>query len=235
MRARFLMLTVLFLGYFLNAKSQEFIVKGAIFERGTNLRVALAAVVNTRTQLAVGSNDLGLFQIKVKVGDTLLVSKSELNDERIVVKDQNDIIVYLPRGTINLQQVNVYGNTKKQDLEEIKREFKNKGVYNGGKSSVLSAIFSPLNGIYNLFGKDPKNARRFARYADNEIKQSQIDQYFNPSIIKNNTPLRGDTLEKYMVNCRPEFEKAKNWNSYDYIKYIKESAKKFTDTLGKGK
>lgn len=134
-----------------------------------------------------------------------------------------------------LDEVNIIGNTKKQDLEDIKRDFRNKGVYNGGKSSVLSSIFSPLNALYNLVGKDPKNARRFGRYADNEIKQSQIDVYFNQSIIKNNTELRGDTLENYMLNFRPDFEKAQYWNNYDYIKYIKESSKKYTDTLGKGK
>lgn len=124
---------------------------------------------------------------------------------------------------------------KKQDLEDLKRDFRNKGVYNGGKSSFLSAIFQPLNGLYNLIGKEPKNARRFGRYADNELKQSQIDVYFNQTIIKNNTQLTGDTLERYMLDCRPDFDKAQYWNSYDYIKYIKESSKKFTDTLGKGK
>ena len=53
-------------------------------------------------------------------------------------------------------------------------------------------------------------------------------------MIANNTNLKGKELEKYMLDYRPEFEKAQYWNSYDYIKYIKESSKKFTDTLGKG-
>jgi len=216
-------------------KAQDFIAKGVIIEKGSNIRIALAEITNKRTKLGVGSNDLGFFQIKASVGDTLLITKRSLIDQEVVVKGPQDIIVYLIRGTTMLDDVTIRGNTKKQDLDEIKREFQNKGVYNGGKSSILSSIFSPLNALYNLIGKDPKNARRFGRYADNEIKQSQIDVYFNQSIIKNNTELRGDTLEKYMLNCRPEFEKAQYWNSYDYIKYIKESSKNFTDTLGKGK
>lgn len=226
--------TILILtGYSL--KAQDFIAKGVVIEKGSNIRVALVEITNKRTKLGVGSNDLGLFQIKASIGDTLLVTKRNLMDQEVVVKGPQDLIVYLIRNTTMLEDVTIRGNTKKQDLDEIKREFQNKGVYNGGKSSVLSAIFSPLNALYNLVGKDPKNARRFGRYADNEIKQSQIDVYFNQSMIKNNTELRGDTLEKYMLNCRPEFEKAQYWNSYDYIKYIKESSKNFTDTLGKGK
>lgn len=216
-------------------KAQDFIVKGVVFEKGANIRVALAEITNERTQMGVGSNDLGFFQLKARVGDTLLITKRNLTDQRIVVLGTQDILIYLVRESTMLNEVTIVGNTKKQDLENLKREFQNKGVYNGGKSSFLSAIFQPLNGLYNLIGKEPKNARRFGRYADNELKQSQIDVYFNQTIIKNNTQLTGDTLERYMLDCRPEFDKAQYWNSYDYIKYIKESSKKFTDTLGKGK
>ncbi|QDW26835.1 hypothetical protein FFJ24_019200 [Pedobacter sp. KBS0701] len=217
------------------AKAQEFIIRGVVIEKGSNIRIALSEITNLRTGIGVGSNDIGMFQLKAKIGDTLLVIKRDLIDQRVVVNSEKDLVIYLIRGSTTLDDVTIRGNTKKQDLDDIKREFKNKGVYNGGKTTVLSAIFSPLNALYNLFGTDPKNARRFGRYADNEIKQSQIDVYFNQSMIKNNTELRGDTLEKYMLNCRPEFDKAQYWNSYDYIKYIKESSKKFTDTLGKGK
>jgi len=218
-----------------SVNAQEFILKGVVFEKGANARVALANIQNQRTKIGVTSNDLGMFQIKAAVGDTLLIAKTYLNDQRIIVHGTQDILIYLVRSSTMLNEVTIIGNTKKQDLADIKREFQNKGVYNGGKSSFLSAVFNPLNGLYNLVGKDPKNARRFSRYANNEIKQSQIDVYFNPSIIKNNTTLRGDTLENYMINYRPDFQKAQHWNSYDYIKYIKESSKKFTDTLGKGK
>ena len=237
MKARYLFLLLLLpiicLCY--SANAQDFIVKGVVLEKGANVRVAIANITNIRNRIGVTSNDLGMFQIRASVGDTLLIDKANMNDQRIVITNHQDILIYLVRGTTMLNEVTVIGNTKKSDLAEIKKEFQNKGVYNGGKSSFLSAIFNPLNGLYNLVGRDPKNARRFGRYADNEIKQSQIDVYFNPTIIKNNTELRGDTLEKYMVDYRPEFQKAQYWNSYDYIKYIKESSKKFTDTLGKGK
>jgi len=237
MEARYLFLLLLFplTCLYYSAKAQDFIVKGVVFEKGANVRIAIANITNVRNGIGVTSNDLGMFQIRASVGDTLLIDKANMNDQRIVITGHQDILIYLVRSTTMLNEVTVIGNTKKADLAEIKKEFQNKGVYNGGKSSFLSAIFNPLNGLYNLVGRDPKNARRFGRYADNEIKQSQIDVYFNPTIIKNNTELRGDTLEKYMVDYRPEFQKAQYWNSYDYIKYIKESSKKFTDTLGKGK
>ncbi|MFC4212207.1 hypothetical protein ACFOWA_13500 [Pedobacter lithocola] len=237
MKVRYLFVTLLFCLITISSivNAQDFIVKGVVLEKGSNVRVALANITNLRTKTGVTSNDLGMFQLKAAIGDTLQIGKTYLNDQRILVLGRQDILIYMIRGSTTLNEVTILGSTKKQDLADIKRDFQSKGVFNGGKSSFLSAIFNPINGLYNLVGRDPKNARRFSRYADNEIKQSQIDVYFNPSIIKNNTELRGDTLEKYMIDYRPEFQKAQHWNSYDYIKYIKESSKKFTDTLGKGK
>ncbi|MET4082402.1 hypothetical protein ABIB40_002360 [Pedobacter sp. UYP30] len=210
------------------------VVKGVVMEKGSNLRIALADITNLRTKLGVGSNDLGLFQLKAEVGDTLLVSKRDHADVRVAVTGAADLVVYLLRSSTQLKDVNVFGDTKEQDLAEVKSEYKRKGSFYGGKPPFLSFLFSPLTAVYELFGKTPRNARRFSRYADNEIKQSEIDRYFNQSIIKNNSCLRGDTLETYMLNCRPSYNQVEHWNSYDYIKYIKESTKKFTDTLGKG-
>lgn len=218
-----------------HAKGQNFLVKGVVFEKGTNIRIALAEIINQRTQLGIGSNDLGIFEIKANIGDTLYIRKRDMLEQQIVVQGDKSIIIYLVRAVNQLEDVTIKGQSKKQDLEDIKQEFRNKGVYKDGKSSVLSSIFHPLNAIYNLFGSEPKNARRFSRYADNEIKQSQIDVYFNSTIISNNSNLTGQNLEKFMLDYRPEFDKVQYWNSYDYIKYIKESSKKFTDTLGKGK
>jgi len=56
---------------------------------------------------------------------------------------------------------------------------------------------------------------------------------FNESLIQGNTELKGAELEKFMLDYRPEYEKAKNWTQYDAIKYIKDSNKKYTDTLDK--
>lgn len=234
-KLKFLLLLFAFFVAVLETRAQDFIVKGVVFEKGTNLRVALAEITNERTKIGVGSNDLGFFQLNAKIGDTLLITKRNLTDQRIVVKGMQDVLIYLVRESTMLNEVTIVGSTKKQDLADLKRDFQSKGVYNGGKSSFLSSIFQPLNGLYNLFGREPKNARRFGRYAENELKQTEIDQYFNATIIQNNSTLKGKDLETYMINCRPEYDKAQYWNSYDYIKYIKESSKNFTDTLGKGK
>ncbi|NRF41719.1 hypothetical protein [Pedobacter foliorum] len=211
---------------------QEFILKGAILEKGTKTRVAAAQIVNKRTGLFVLSNDFGLFQIKTVPGDSLLVIKMEYSDGIAVAQPGKDLIVYLDRGT-TLKEVNIIGQTKRQELNDIKRDFRNKGSFYQGKPPFLSFLFKPLTAVYELLGRTPKNARRFGRYYETEMQQTLIDGFFNESIIQNNTDLKGDILEKYMIDYRPEYEKAKNWTEYDAIKYIRESYKKYTDTLKK--
>ncbi|WP_449435835.1 hypothetical protein [Pedobacter steynii] len=211
---------------------QEIILKGAVIEKGTSTRVAAAQVINKRLGISVISSDFGLFQIKAVPGDTLLVVKIEYSDAEAVVPAGKDLIVYLDRGR-TLKEVNITGQTKKQELNDIKRDFKNKGAFYQGKPPFLSFLFKPLTAVYELFGRTPKNARRFGRYYETEMQQTLIDGFFNEIIIQNNTDLKGESLEKYMMDYRPEYEKVKNWTEYDAVKYIRESYKKYTDTLKK--
>lgn len=210
---------------------QDFLLNGVVMESGSTNRVALAEITNKRTKFIVGSNDLGLFQVKAKVGDTLLIVKRNFTDKEMVVLSNRDMIIYLNLGGTTLSQVNIRGQSKKAELDEIKQEFRNKGVYHEGKPPLLSYIFTPLTAIYELFGKTPKNARRFGKYYHTEMQQTAIDGFFNESLIQKNTGLQGKDLENFMLNYRPDYEKSKNWTEYDAVKYIRDTYKKYTDSL----
>lgn len=214
------------------AFAQEFLLGGVVFEKGTSNRIAGSEIVNKRTGYKVNSSDLGLFQIRASVGDTLLVIKMNFSDTEAVVTSTKDILVYLT-GSRMLKEVNISGQSKKQELDELKRDYKHKGSFYQGKPPFLSFLFKPLTAVYELFGRTPKNARRFGRYYETELQQTQIDGFFNEFLIQNNTSLKGPDLEKFMLDYRPEYEKAKNWTQYDAVKYIRDSYKKYADTLKK--
>jgi len=213
---------------------QNFTVTGVLFEKGTTLRIALAEVKNKRTGFATGSNDIGLFTIKATIGDTLLVTKRNFSDLQVVIRDTKDLVLYLNKGTM-LNEVVVTGQTKKQALNEVKKDFRNKGSFYGGKPPLLSFIFSPLTAFYELFGRTPKQARRFNTMYQNEMQDSHVDQYYNKTLINQQTGLSGKELEDFLVNYRPTYDQAKNWNVYDGIKWINDSYKKYSDTAGKAK
>ncbi|MFC3364308.1 hypothetical protein ACFOG5_14130 [Pedobacter fastidiosus] len=217
-----------------SAYAQDLLAKGVIIEKGTNIRIALCVVTNRRTKQAVGSNDLGMYQIKAKLGDTLFIEKRNFVDQQIVVRDDKDVIAYLIRASTTLEEVTIKGKTKKEDLDEIRREFKRQGSFYEGKPPlILLNPFSgsPLTFFYELFGKTPAKARRFKKYYDNEIKSMQVDLFFNKTLINKYTNFEGKNLDKFMLDYYPKSEMVKNWNNYDAVNYIKVSAKKYTDTL----
>lgn len=211
--------------------AQEFMLNGAILENGAKIRLALAEVYNTRNKYSVGSNDMGLFQIRARVGDTLIISKRGFRDKTLPITDTKDIIVNLNRSETTLNEVVINGQSKKQTLDAIRQDFRNKGSYYAGKPPLLSYFFTPLTAIYELVGRTPNNARRFNKMYVTELQNNQVDQLFNKSTINKHTGLEGKELENFMVNYRPDYDKAKNWTVYDATKWIKDSYKQYTDTL----
>lgn len=213
---------------------QEFMLNGVLFENGTKIRIALAEVGNKRNGYVVGSNDIGLFQIRAVVGDTLVIAKRGFNDLTVVVKSTKDMVLQLNRGNM-LNEVVITGEGKKQTLDAIKKDFKDKGSFYGGKPPLLSYLFTPLTAFYELFGRTPRNARRFNNYYNTELQQTHIDQFFNKTLINKYTGLEGKALDDFMINFRPDYDKSKNWTQYDGVKWITDSYKKYSDTLGKSK
>jgi len=212
--------------------AQDFQLNGVVMSKGSTTRVALAEITNKRTGFTVGSNDLGIFQIKALVGDTLVTIKRGFSDQQQVVLSNRDMIIYLDMGN-TLDQVNIRGQSKKMELDELKQDYRDKGSFYAGKPPLLSYIFAPLTALYELFGRTPKNAKRFGKYYNTELQQTTIDGFFNESLIQKNTELEGKDLENFMLNYRPDYSKSKNWTEYDAVKYIRDSYKQYTDTLKK--
>jgi hypothetical protein len=213
---------------------QAGVVSGVVMERGTTNRLSTAQVFNRRTNAVVSTSSFGLFEVGGQAGDTLVIFAPEFTDQELVVSNTSKLVVYLVRSSTQLKEVNIRGQSKKQDMLDVKQDFRNKGSFYSGKPPLLSYIFSPLTAAYELFGRTPKNARRFGRYYNTELQQTDIDGLFNERLIKANTPLTGGKdLENFMLNYRPDYDKAKNWAEYDAIKYIKEAYAKYAETLNK--
>lgn len=211
---------------------QEFLLKGAVLELGTTNRIGAAQVYNKRSTFTSTTNNLGLFDIKASVGDSLMIFGSGYADSTVVVTSSKDLLVKLKRSTM-LNEVKITGLSKKQELTDMKQDYRKKGAFYSGKPPLLSFLFKPLTALYETFGRTPKNARRFGRYYETEMQQMLIDGFFNETIIQENTDLKGKELEDFMLNYRPPFEKAQYWAKYDAIKYIRASYKLYQESLKK--
>lgn len=213
-----------------SANARQTVIGGVVKDEEDGSRIADAQIINQRTGVSALSSSLGLFKIVASEGDTLLIIRRHYADFTAAVTLSKDMIILLNRER-TLKEVNIIGQSKKSELNDLKREYKRKGSFHQGKPPFLAFIFSPLTAIYEVFGRTPKNARRFGRYYETELQQTLIDGFFNESTVQKHTGLEGEALEKFMRDYRPEYEKVKNWAEYDAIRHIKNAYKKYTDTL----
>jgi hypothetical protein len=198
------------------------VIKGVILKERTTTRAAGVRVTNLRNNAMVQSDNLGFFSILAGVGDTLLFSNTGYTDQKIAITSTQDLIVRLMTDT-ELGPVVIRGTSKKQDLQETMDGYRSKGIYYNGKPSALSAIASPITGLYELFGKGPGQARRFNNFVQRESKEIEIDKRYNKTLVKRITELPDEDVDKFMIAYRPAYEDLKKWTDYDLIVFIKKS------------
>ena len=210
--------------YLVSAQSRE--INGVVFQKGSNQRVSGAIIINGPNNLRSESDGLGLFKIQADIGDTLKVAREGFTDQLIIVSSGDDLVIQLAK-PVQLAEVNITGQSKKQELDEIKGQYRKKGSYYAGKPPLLSYIFTPLTALYELVGKTPGQARRFNTYYSREVQQSEIDRRFNSSTIQPITSYDGKDLHNFIQIYRPAFQDLSGWAEYDLVKYIRKSALAF--------
>jgi hypothetical protein len=202
---------------------QAVTVKGIIFKKSTTDRVSQALVNDLNNKVIMMSDELGMFSISASIGDTLVVTKSNYTPLRITVLNQQDIALYL-QPVIELNQVTIKGETKKQELNDVMKQYKSEGIFNDGKSLPFWEAFnSPVSELYQLFGKSPGEARRFAAYSKTELENTEVDRRYTRELVKSITKLPDDEVIKFMQLYTPSYQDMKDWNDYKLITYIKKN------------
>lgn len=224
-------LSIIFVCFSFQANAQRKSIQGVIFEKSSSIRVSKAKITNLTNDLVSQSDGLGVFMISSSIGDSLKISKEGYTDQNIIVSSYQDLIIKLSK-PIQLSVVKVVGQSKKQELDEIKKQYRRKGSYYAGKPPLLSYIFTPLTALYELVGKTPGQAKRFNRYYTRELQQSEIDRRFNSYTVKPLTGYEGKDLQNFIETYRPSFEQIATWADYDLVNYIKKSAIAF-ETAGR--
>ena len=141
-------------------------------------------------------------------------------DQKQVVITSNDIIVYM-QPIIVLQQVNVHGQSAKQELNGVMNDYRSKGLYFDGHPPLMAFIASPLTAFYELFSSDAINERHFARFSKDELQAIEVSKRYTPQLVKQVTKLPDEYVVKFMQQYTPSYEDMRTWNDYELIKHIK--------------
>jgi len=213
---------------FMPVGAQQNSVQGLIMERSGASRIAGVYILNKKTGISTFSNELGLFNISASIGDTISLSKTGYSDLILPLLELSDKVLML-QPVIRLSEVKVLGQSKKQELDEVRDQYRKKGSYYAGKPPFLSYLFMPLTALYELIGKTPGQARRFNVYYTKELQESEIDRRFNSYAIKNVTGLEGIDLKNFMILYRPDYPTIAKFDEYALINYLKKSLQIFNN------
>jgi hypothetical protein len=209
--------------------AQETSVRGLVMDKSGMSKIPGVYILNKKTQLVTESDAYGLFRISASKGDTLIFSKTGFTNLILVLPNLYDLVLRM-QPIIKLAEVKVLGETKKQELDQIKNQYRKNGSYYAGKPPILAFIFQPLTAIYELVGKTPGQARRFNAFYNNELQQSEVDRRFNAYAIRNITGLDSLDLKNFMVIFRPDYSSLSTWDEYALINYIKISVATFNQS-----
>lgn len=203
-------------------------LSGLVLERTTGKRLADVNVLNLRTNKKSVSNTFGVFFVEAMVGDSLLLTKIGYGPVKTVVNTLDDVVLEMQPG-VEIEEVVVARKTREQEMEDILRDYEKKGIYGGGKNRVGTYLNSPATALYNLFGREAKNMRRFEKFMNREVNEIAVDRIFTPKVVAETTGLEGEALTNFMELYRPSYDVATKWGHYDLLSYIRKSFKTWND------
>lgn len=212
------------LGLYDSAFAQQSItIRGVVFRKSSTERVSQVLINDLNNKNIMMSDDLGMFSITTAIGDTLLITKKQFTPIKITVQSKDDLSLYL-QPVVELNQVTIKGETQKQELNDVMKQYRSQGIFYDGKSlPVFAFLNSPLTGFYNLFGKKPREARHFAAYAKTELENNEVDKRYTKSLVQSVTKLPDDEVVKFMQVYTPSYQDITQWNDYQLISYIKKN------------
>ena len=217
------------LGSFNSLQAQENSVRGLLVEKSGASRVSNVSVLNKRTRTKVLSSELGLFRISAIIGDTILFSKAGYSDLIHVLPSLSDLVLKM-QPVIELAEVKVLAQTKQEELQEFRDQYRKKGSFYAGKPPLLAYIFQPITALYELLGKTPNQARRFNLFYLRELEQTEVDRRFNSYAIAKITGLNESDLKNFMVLYRPGYEILSQMDEYAMINYVRKSLATFNSS-----
>ncbi len=204
-----------------NAQSEK-VQQGLLLKTGTGIRLGSIQILNKRTLSKARSSTFGVFNITASQGDTLLFTGDNFQSKNVVVTDFADKVIYL-EPAIQLDEVIVKEYSIKSDIREVQRGYREKSVFYTGTPHYYYLVLKPMTFIYENFKSEVREARRFNRYARQEMASYQVTARFNNAIMKRAIPIDNSQLENFRLAYMPTLKQINSWDDYELINYIKSS------------
>ncbi len=185
-------------------KLKKHLLRGSIIDGQTKKSLSNTHIINLNTVIGTVSNSDGHFAIKVQVNDTLYFSYVGYQSIKLKVSNDllkgNDLEIAMFKTPIDLDEVLVKPyqligvlvvDAKNVPADQFARIHINglPQTYEIGAptqkvfSSPLDAVFHPVDFMYELFGKKPKQLRKLKKLRTEDDLRAMLEEKVNREVL----------------------------------------------------
>jgi hypothetical protein len=198
------------------------ILKGQIIHAENKKVLSAAHILNLNTVKGTITSDVGYFELPTRVNDTILVSY--LGYSSIKLKITNDLLkgneleIALYEKPQNIREVVIRSTNLIGVLEiDVKQVPKDRftrihinglpQTYEVGRpksknfSSPVAALFQPVDFLYNLFGKKPKQLRKLQKLKKEDNLRKMLAGNFDRQVMMEYLEMDRQELSELLIDC----------------------------------
>jgi hypothetical protein len=198
------------------------ILKGQIIHAENKKVLSAAHVLNLNTVKGTITNDEGFFELPTRVNDTILVSYLGYSSIKLKVTNDllkgNELEIALYEKPEEIREVVIKSTALIGVLEiDIKQVTKDRftrihinglpQTYEVGKpkgknfSSPIAALFQPVDFLYNLFGKKPKQLKKLQKLKKEDDLRKMLAGKFDREVMMEYLDMDRQELSELLTDC----------------------------------
>ena len=197
-------------------------LKGQIVSATSTKALSAAHILNLNTVTGTITNENGRFEISTKANDTILVSYLGFQSIKLKVTNDllkgNELMISLYEKSNEIKEVVIKSTALIGVLEvDVKQVPKDRftrihinglpQTYEVGKpvsqniNSPVAALFKPVDFLYNLFGKKPKQLRKLQKLKKEDDLRKMLSGKFDREVMMEYMQMDNEELRKLLVDC----------------------------------
>ncbi|WP_442266465.1 carboxypeptidase-like regulatory domain-containing protein [Tenacibaculum sp. ZS6-P6] len=203
-----------------NTFAQENKLRGQVVHAVTKKPLSASHVLNLNTVIGTITNEKGLFELTAKANDTVLVSF--LGFESIKLKVTNDLLkgneleIALNEKPEEVKEI-IIKSTKligvlEVDIKQVPKDKFTRIHLNGlpqtyevGRpqkiSSPIAKLLNPVDLVYNLFGKKPKQLKKLQKLKKEDDLRKMLAGKFDREVMMEYLEMDKQQLTKLLDDC----------------------------------
>ncbi len=219
MRKNIFILVLLFCTILVSSQDKK--LKGQVIHAETKKPLSAAHILNLNSVIGTITNEKGLFELITKTNDTVLVSYLGFESIKLKVTNDllkgNELVIALNEKPEEVKEI-IIKSTKligilEVDVKQVPKDRFTRIHLNGlpqtyevGKpqrisSSPIAKLLNPVDLVYSLFGKKPKQLKKLQKLKKEDNLRKMLAGKFDREVMMEYLEMDKQQLTKLLTDC----------------------------------